>query len=228
VQRDSHELSPSRPAILVVDDHQAVADVVVAALRAEGFDRVRQVGPGGCDLDGIVTAAAEFLPDIVLVDLYLAGDAGAGLAAIRALAYRGVTVLVFTASDDPRDTALCLEAGAMTVAHKAEPFDTLLESVEKAAYGRFVDVQRNGPGSVLEADRRTRDDRLRRFESLTSAEAKVLRGLVAGASPQEIAAAHSVTIRTIRTHIESIHRKLDVRSQLAAVALARDLNWPAE
>src|ERR687884_297206 len=62
-------LGGGRPAILVVDDHLAIA--------------------------------AECRPDIALVDLFLAGKGSVGLAAMRALAYRGVTVLAFTASDDP-------------------------------------------------------------------------------------------------------------------------------
>jgi len=224
----SESICPPRPTILVVDDHRAVAELLTVALRADGFDRVGHVGAADSDLDAILAAAGELQPDIALVDLFLAGGSSAGLAAIRALDYRGIAVLAFTASDDPRDTALCLEAGAVAVLHKTEPFDVVLEALEKVAAGLLVDVGGNGLAPTLEAEQRTRCERLRRFGTLTSAETTVLRALIAGVNPQEIAARHSVSIRTIRSHVESIHRKLDVRSQLAAVALARDVGWPAD
>lgn len=224
MRTEPEELSPSRPAIMVVDDHRAVAELLAAALRMDGFDRVECVP----DYDGIVSSVGDLRPDLALVDLYLADGDREGLCAIRALTYRGVTVLVLTASDDPGDTSRCLEAGAVTVLHKTDSFESVLESLEKASYGRLVDLPRDDIGSALEADRQIRDDRLRRFQSLTSAEAAVLRALVAGGRPQEIAVARSVSIRTIRSHIESIHRKLDVRTQLAAVALARETGWPSD
>jgi len=228
VRADFPDVTGASPAVPVVDDHQAVAEIVAVALRAEGFDRVHPVPAAACDVQGAVAAADDLRPDIALVDLYLAGGADRGLAVIRALAYRGFTVLAFTASDDARDTARSLEAGAAAVLHKSEPFDVVVEAIEKVAGARLVDVRFDvGPMSTADADGRARHDPLQVFESLTPAEATVLRGLVAGASPHQIAANHSVTIRTTRSHIESIHRKLGVRSQLAAVALAHELGWPA-
>jgi len=226
---DAADLPGTWPAILVVDDHVAVAQVVVSALRADGYERVDHVGPEDLDLEGIIAAAEELDPDVALVDLFLGGLALSGLSAISVLADRGVTVLAFTASDDPHDTARCLEAGAAAVLHKSEPFETVLQYVEKVAAGPPPrDPRRRGDAAqfTLEAHRRVCKERLEAFESLTATEAAVLRRLIDGETPQQIALARSVSIRTVRSHIESIHRKLDVRSQLAAVALAREAGWP--
>jgi DNA-binding NarL/FixJ family response regulator len=47
--------------------------------------------------------------------------------------------------------------------------------------------------------------------------------------PAESIAEHSfVSLATVRSQIRAILQKLDVRSQLAAVALARDAGWPPE
>ena len=55
---------------------------------------------------------------------------------------------------------------------------------------------------------------------LTSSERRVLYYLTTGGSAQEIADEIVVSLATVRSHIRSVLRKLGVRSQLAAVALA--------
>jgi DNA-binding CsgD family transcriptional regulator len=55
---------------------------------------------------------------------------------------------------------------------------------------------------------------------LTSSERRVLFYLTTGTSPRDIAVDLVVSLTTVRSHIRSILRKLGVRSQLAAVALA--------
>jgi DNA-binding CsgD family transcriptional regulator len=55
---------------------------------------------------------------------------------------------------------------------------------------------------------------------LTSSERRVLYYLTVGRSAQEIADELVVSLATVRSHIRSILRKLGVRSQLAAVAVA--------
>jgi len=199
---------------------------MAAALRAEGFEEVEHVPSGELDLAGILAAADAFQPDVALVDLHL-GAGRSGLSVIGPLAGRGVTVFGFTASDDPLDTALCLEAGAVGVFLKSEPFEVLVECVRKATAGHAVTDGRQHH-ELLAKLRSHRDaSRAERkpFEALTRAEQAVLERLVKGDSPHEIADDHTVSVKTIRSHIESIHRKLGVNSQLAAVALAREVGW---
>ncbi len=58
------------------------------------------------------------------------------------------------------------------------------------------------------------------FALLTGAERRVLFELSTGRPPQEVADDLGVSLATVRSHIRSVLRKLGVRSQLAAVALA--------
>jgi DNA-binding CsgD family transcriptional regulator len=86
--------------------------------------------------------------------------------------------------------------------------------------------------NLLEGHGTSRDDFRRlstRFESLmqlTASERRVLYFLTKGRSAQDIAEDLVVSLATVRSHIRSILRKLGVRSQLAAVAIAnsRDLD----
>lgn len=57
-------------------------------------------------------------------------------------------------------------------------------------------------------------------EVLTPREVEVLRLLAAGNSSQDIAGQLTVSLTTVRTHVQNILRKLEVHSQLEAVSLA--------
>jgi LuxR family maltose regulon positive regulatory protein len=61
------------------------------------------------------------------------------------------------------------------------------------------------------------------IEPLTARERDVLRLLVAGLSSREIARTLFVELSTLKTHLKSIYRKLDVRSRDQAIARAREL-----
>ena len=69
---------------------------------------------------------------------------------------------------------------------------------------------------------------LRSLLRLTSSERRVLFYLTSGLAAQEIAEDLVVSLATVRSHIRSILRKLDVRSQLAAVAVANSCGTPHE
>jgi DNA-binding CsgD family transcriptional regulator len=72
----------------------------------------------------------------------------------------------------------------------------------------------------LSAFRSPQEEELAAFFSLTSAEARVLRGLVAGHSPSEIASASRVSESTIRNQIASLMRKMSCSRQAELVRLA--------
>ena len=71
--------------------------------------------------------------------------------------------------------------------------------------------------------------RFRSLLELTAGERRVLFYLTEGWAAQDIADELVVSLTTVRSHIRSVLRKLEVRSQLAAVAIAnsRDLDHPA-
>ncbi len=92
-----------------------------------------------------------------------------------------------------------------------------------AVPGELLELSRTG---VVESDRTISRHRgglpahLQALIQLTSSERRVLYYLTTGGSAQEIADEIVVSLATVRSHIRSVLRKLGVRSQLAAVALA--------
>ena len=56
--------------------------------------------------------------------------------------------------------------------------------------------------------------------NLTSRQVEILRLMAQGASARDMASTLSISVNTVRTHIQRILRRLDVHSQLEAVAVA--------
>ena len=74
---------------------------------------------------------------------------------------------------------------------------------------------------ALQAQQRATNQKL---AQLTKRERQVLDALVAGKRAKVIAEESYVSIATVRSQIRSILAKLNVRSQLEAVALVKSLN----
>ncbi len=92
--------------VLVVEDDQEIADVLRRTLRQEGHE-VRSAGDG----EEALTAAAEFMPDVVILDLGL--PKLDGVEVLRRLrADDDVPVLILTARSDLDDRVEGLDTGA--------------------------------------------------------------------------------------------------------------------
>ena len=92
--------------VLVVEDDQDIADVLRRTLRQEGHE-VRSAGDG----EQALTAAAEFMPDLVILDLGL--PKLDGVEVLRRLrSDDDVPVLILTARSDLEDRVEGLDTGA--------------------------------------------------------------------------------------------------------------------
>ncbi|QBD75635.1 hypothetical protein EPA93_06295 [Ktedonosporobacter rubrisoli] len=100
----------------------------------------------------------------------------------------------------------------------------LLDAREESliCYGR--DVLRAFAGSGTKSYPASQATSIGLWESLTEAEQRVLGLLVAGRSNPQIAEALVVSINTIKTHVQSIYRKLGVKSRWEACEAARRLD----
>ncbi len=92
--------------IFVVDDDQAISEILGIVLRAEGFE------PFFCaDGDKALEVFHESNPDLVLLDLMLPGRDGIDLCrAIRQES--GIPIVMLTARSDSQDIVTGLESGA--------------------------------------------------------------------------------------------------------------------
>ena len=224
----AHQLSvtpaPAQPPrLLLVDDHRLLVETLQMSLGAVGFD----VSVSPCStFDEVLTEAAAVRPTLVVLDLDLEG-AGYGYDLIAPLRELGAEVLVLTGTTDRIDLARCLEAGALGLASKANGFGNVLDQIRRAAEGETVTpvTERAQLLADLAAHRRAAQRRQAPFEALSARERDVLRQIVEGKQAATIAKDSYVSLATVRTQIRSILLKLEVTSQVAAVALARQGGW---
>ena len=218
-----------KPSVLIVEDHELLAQSLVFALRAEGVD-TETLKPETADQ--ILKVAEDLQPTVVLLDLELGGEIGTSLSLIGPLEQMGAQVMMVTGVTDRVRLAECLEAGATGLINKSTPFDQLVEAVrEVAELGTLIPAeQRHELMNELRKQRQADRERLEPFERLTAREQYVLAGLMEGKSAEVIADESFVSLATVRSQIRAILLKLDVNSQLAAVALAQRNGWslPAE
>jgi DNA-binding NarL/FixJ family response regulator len=113
------------------------------------------------------------------------------------------------------------DAGARVIAFDAGAMAAVTATFAQQGAHPVFDLDRvfDDP-SVLESEATDLPAVFRGLLQLTSHERSVLFQLTEGHSAGEIAPKMSVSLSTVRAHIRSILKKLDVNSQLAAVALA--------
>lgn len=204
---------PDPVRVVLIDDHELVAEALQLALRSRGIEVVARAGTLG---DG--TAAVEaHRPEVVLLDFRLPdGDGIDGLRAIEAVA-PGVAVLVVTAVADDRTAVDVLAAGATGYLTKDVPITELVEAVRTAARGETVIP----PGLQAAVMARLRAPATAPAASLTGKEQEALELLDRGLGIGEIAEALFVSRNTARKHVQSVLVKLGAHTQLEAVAIAR-------
>lgn len=216
-------MTTGKSRIVIVEDHRLLAETVGLALQVEGHEVLIA---DLTDEDTLTTSVGADDSTLVLLDLDL-GDLGDATRFIPAFVKAGAAVLVVSGVRDRMRLAATLEAGAVGFMAKDAPFDDLLETIKRAAAGgSVIDVNDRQQLLVdLRAHRSAERDRHAPFESLTTRERQVLEALSAGKSVESIASEWVVSTATVRTQVRGILTKLDVNSQLAAVAKARASGW---
>jgi two-component system response regulator MtrA len=107
---------PTSSRILVVDDDQAIADMVGIVQRGKGYEVITTV-----DGASALEAFDRVGPDLVLLDLMLPGMDGIEVCR-RLRRQSGVPIIMLTARSDTADVVEGLEAGADD--YLTKPFDT--------------------------------------------------------------------------------------------------------
>jgi DNA-binding NarL/FixJ family response regulator len=201
--------------VLIVEDHQIVADGLTALLNDQKDMTV--VGNVGSVAES-AAAAAEVMPDIVLLDFRLNDGTGADAAeAIRRVAPNAKHIFL-TREDSDVARFAALESGASGFIHKSKAAGEVVEAIRKVAAGGTLIT----PSSIAALINRRRQTDSQR-ESLTPREKEVLRMMAEGISSREIANKLGISYATVRTHIRSLDAKLGVHSKVQAIVKAREL-----
>lgn len=170
---------PDLPRILVVDDEVYIADLLVTALRYEGFE-TRKAGAGRDALASI----AEFRPRLVILDVLLPDIDGFEVARRLRAEGQHVPVLFLTARDTTEDKVRGLTVGGDDYVTKPFSVEEIVARVR--AILRRAEGQNEARRVLAFADLELDDDRheVRRANTviaLTTTEYRLLRYLLANA-----------------------------------------------
>jgi DNA-binding NarL/FixJ family response regulator len=205
-------------SVLVADDQALVRGGFRMMLDAQPDLEV--VGEAA-DGQGALEAVRELRPDVVLMDVRM--PVLDGIAATRQIVAESLPsrVLVLTTFDQDDIVYEAMRAGASGFLLKSVPPVKLAEAVRTVAAGesllapsitrRLVEafVRRPPPGQKPTG-----------FEELTPRELEVLCLIARGLSNGEIASHLFVSEATVKTHVNRVLSKLDLRDRVQAVVLA--------
>jgi DNA-binding NarL/FixJ family response regulator len=211
----------SAPALrlLMVDDHQMVLQGIQAML-AHHQSEVQIVGTA-TTLDEAFSLAQRERPDIVLSDVRLGKDSGLDLCRRLKQADPSVHVVFLTVYDDEQYLYQALRAEASGYILKRVDGAELVAHLRQVSEGEIViDASLAGRVALSAARLSAGEFWPGAHLGLTQRESEVLSLLVASHSNKAIAARLVVSEDTIKTHIRSLYRKLDVSDRGGAIAVA--------
>ena len=205
--------------VLLADDHA----VLRAGLRML-LDAQPDIEVGGEAESGeeAIEKVAEIQPDIILMDITLAGMGG--LQATRELKKKNpeIKILIVTLHDDEGYLRQCLQAGASGYVLK-KAADTELTAAIRAVHRGDIYIYPSMAKVVVEGylqkDARP-PEASDEYDRLTGREHEVLQLIAKGHTNQQTADTLFVSVKTIETHRSHIMEKLKLRNRAELVRYA--------
>lgn len=204
-------------SLLVVDDHEGVANALGELMRAAGCEPVHLAD----SIAEAVNLSRRERIDVATVDLELGGEDGLDLLAVLREERPHLPLLILSATSAPEVVVAALRAGASGFVPKTASSDDLIAAIRAAAEGHtWLPVELIGPVVALMKEPPAPSDWEILVDTLSEREHQVLGLMVDGLSRGEISTALSISLNTVRTHVKSILAKLGVHASLEAVSLA--------
>lgn len=213
----------SKVRVLLADDHVLFREGLAGIIASQAD--MQMVGEASDGLEAVIKAR-ELRPDLILMDIQMPGCDG--LEATRRIKQEQpeITIVVLTVRDDEEKLFEAIKSGAQGYLLKSARSKEVLEMLRGALRGEAA-IPPHLAGRMLEEFRRlsrqatTNDEDDDEIPTLTIREQEVL-GLVAqGMADKDIAAALSLSLHTVKSHLRNILAKLHVSSRHEAARLAR-------
>jgi DNA-binding NarL/FixJ family response regulator len=205
--------------VVLADDQTVVREGLVTLLKL--LPGVEVVG-AAADGEQAVALVAEMRPDVLLVDLRMPRCDGVEATRRVRTEYPETEVVVLTTYTDDESVLSALQAGARGFLTKDADAEAIARALHAASAGQSTldgEVQQRlvaaaaGGGAPIKATAEPAD-------GLTPREIDVLRLIAAGMSNTEIARKLVVSEATVKTHVNHLFAKANLRDRAQAVAYA--------
>jgi two-component system invasion response regulator UvrY len=204
--------------IMLVDDHAVVR--MGFRLLLDTTSDLRVVAECGSGEEAL-KSFAEVNPDVVVLDLSMAGMGGLETLSRLLAKWPGVRVLVLSAHEDTAHPRRALAAGALGYLTKRSAAEALIEAIRLVAAGKLFLEPALAQEIVVEQVGSTGNP----LETLSAREFEVFVMLARGKSVTEIAEVLFLSPRTVGTHLYNIKQKLGAgnSAELTLIAIRNGL-----
>jgi DNA-binding NarL/FixJ family response regulator len=198
--------------IMIVDDHAIVRAGLKQILSSEADMQIAGEAVNGLEA---IDTAFKLQPDIILMDVNMAGCSG--LDALLAIKDKSpsIKVLMLTVSESEDDLFKAIKYGADGYLLKSASITEVAEAVRKTARGEAI--LSTSLVARLMAEFR---DRTGTLVNLSVREKEVLQLIGEGLTNLEIASRLFIGESTVRTHLQRIVEKLHLKNRASAIAFA--------
>lgn len=199
--------------VAVYEDNNALRESLSHLIRGSGLLRFAGAYADGRD---ILRNCEVAHPDVILMDIDMPYVSGIEATRMVKKVYPEIEVMIFTVFEDRDKIFEALRAGATGYLLKKSSAVQIIESITELANGGSP-MSGEIARKVLEF---FNSPAQKNTYTLSERESEVLKRLVAGDSYKMIADNCCISIGTVRSHINSIYRKLAVNSKSEAVVKA--------
>ncbi len=215
--------------ILIADDQRLFRQSLKHLIEQERDIRVIGEASNGQDA---CTLAHEFTPDIILMDVDM--PKLDGIDATRLILDRkpDTKILMLSVHDDDERIISAIRNGAIGYILKDADHKEFIRIIRSACRGEDIisPFLANRTPKILSRINRSNEEKLHekgnnasRLSDLTEREAQIVKLLSKGKSNKEIADSMFISIETVKSHLQTIYKKLDVKGRTeAAVCYLRD------
>ncbi|MBT8448331.1 MAG: response regulator transcription factor [Gammaproteobacteria bacterium] len=204
--------------ILLIDDHALFRIGLQELLERRGIEVIAAIG----DCEAGIMQVIDSQPDIVLLDMRMPQMSGIEVLQQLRDRQQKMAISMLTTSRDEKDIIESLQGGAQGYLLKDMEPDDLITALNDILKGKTVVapeltsvLARAVKGETAESTE-TNDV----FSGLTPRESEILCHLAEGQSNKVIANHLGISDGTVKLHVKSILRKLDVNSRVEAAVIA--------
>ena len=206
--------------IFIVDDH---------TMFREGLRQLIEHDPGltvcgdAADAATAIEGIRQSNPDVVIVDITLAGSSGLDLVKNLRNDHEDLPVLVVSMHEESLYAERALRAGAMGYVMKNEPAKTVTAAIHSVLRGEMYLSRKMSSSVISKFMRGETEESMSPLEILSDRELEVFRMLGQGKGTRQIAQDLELTIPTIQSFRNRIKEKLHLKTAPELVLHA--INW---
>jgi DNA-binding NarL/FixJ family response regulator len=195
--------------VLIVDDHKIVRDGLKRILA--GTSDIQTTTEAASGEEALAAVKAQDF-DLVMLDMSMPGLSGLDLIKRLRIEKPKLRILVLSMHGEQQYAARVLKAGAAGYLNKDSAAEVLVSAIRKIAAGG-MHIPEAAAAGLISGDKPA-------HEALSDREFEVLRLLVGGLGPTEIAERLHLSVKTVSTHKTRILEKLNLGSTAELVRYA--------